>query len=209
MRIRIALLLIVAVAMVGCATKTYVQQEVSKLNQDVSTRVDGVEKSVEKNQAEIDQLEQKTTILDQKTAQASQTAQDALDRAQDAHRLAQGKLLYEVTLSDDNVHFKSNSSELSLEAMAALEAFAVTLKNENKNVFIEIQGHTDSVGSEEHNYELGLGRAEAVLRYLHIDQGIPLNRMQMISYGEEKPVADNDTPEGRSQNRRVVLVVME
>ena len=203
------LFITLALLSMGCATKTYVQQEVTKLNRDVSNRIDGVEEAVENNQAEIDQLDQKTTLLDQKTKQASETAQEALTRAQEAQHLAQGKLLYEVTLSDDKVHFGFNSSELSEEAKAALDAFASTLKDENRNVFLEIQGHTDNIGSEEYNYKLGLDRAEGVLRYLHDDHSLPLAKMQIISYGETKPVVSNDTKEDRSKNRRVVIVVME
>jgi len=208
---RLSILIIVSFSLIfaGCATKTYVAQEMTKMNQDVSQRMEGVEKAIEKNQAEIDQLDQKAKILDQKASSASQSAQEALERAMEAKTIAQGKLLYEVTLSDDNVRFKTNSFELSDIARAALDAFAENLKRENKGIFIEIQGHTDSRGSDALNYELGLKRAESVLRYLHETHSIPLQRMQMISYGKSKPVADNSSPEGRSQNRRVVLVVME
>lgn len=209
MRYTVIFLLILAFLTLGCATKTYVDQEVARLNQDMSTRVEGVEQSVEKNQKDIDTLDQKAAMIDQKASKASQTAQDALQRAEKAHKLAKGKLLYEVAFTDDQFHFAFNSAKLNEKAKAALDAFATTLKQENKDVFLEIQGHTDSTGSEEYNYKLGLKRAEKVLRYLHVEQGIPLQRMQYISYGETRPVADNNSRENRAQNRRVVIVVME
>jgi len=77
------------------------------------------------------------------------------------------------------------------------------------DAFIEIQGHTDSIGSESYNLELGYKRAESAMRYLNMEQGIPLFRMNVISYGEFKPIADNATKEGRAQNRRVTLVAMQ
>ena len=88
-----------------------------------------------------------------------------------------------------------------------LGELATRLKSENQNVYLEIQGHTDATGPEEVNVRLGEQRAEAVRRYLS-QGGIALNRMSTISYGSESPVAPNDTREGRSQNRRVAIVVL-
>ena len=82
------------------------------------------------------------------------------------------------------------------------------LKADNKNVFIEIQGHTDSVGSDPYNMKLGEERAEAVRRYLS-ENGIPLHRISTISYGKSRPIAENTTKAGRSKNRRVVIQVLE
>jgi outer membrane protein OmpA-like peptidoglycan-associated protein len=90
-----------------------------------------------------------------------------------------------------------------------LDIFAGVVKTENKNVYIEIQGHTDDMGHEEYNMELGQARAEGVLRHLHVEHGIPLHRMNAFSYGESKPVVDNNIPGNRAKNRRVVIVVME
>jgi outer membrane protein OmpA-like peptidoglycan-associated protein len=86
---------------------------------------------------------------------------------------------------------------------------ASKLKQANKNVFIEVQGHTDSIGSEAYNLKLGAKRAEKVYRYLASEQGLALSRMNYISYGEYKPIADNGSREGRAKNRRVTLVVLE
>ena len=135
------------------------------------------------------------------------TAKDALDRANAAHKLAEGKFLYQVVLSDDSVKFPVKVHDLSPEAKARLDELATKLKGENQNVYLEIQGHTDARGSEDFNEKLGSERAEAVRRYLN-QQGIALNRMSTISYGKDSPVAPNDTEEGRSQNRRVVIIVL-
>jgi outer membrane protein OmpA-like peptidoglycan-associated protein len=85
--------------------------------------------------------------------------------------------------------------------------FAQKLKTDNKNVYLEIQGHTDASGPPAVNRRLGEERAEAVRRFLN-QQGVALNRMATISYGEDAPVAPNDTRAGRAQNRRVVVVVL-
>ena len=134
-------------------------------------------------------------------------AGDALARANAAHKLAEGKFLYEVVLADDSMKFPTDQHALSPEAEARLAELTQRLKAENRNVYLEIQGHTDATGDEAYNEELGQARAEAVRRFLSRD-GIALNRMATISYGEEEPVASNDTEEGRAQNRRVAIVVL-
>jgi peptidoglycan-associated lipoprotein len=182
----------------GCATKKYVKQETGAVN----TRVDEVQGQVEQTQTRLD-------THDKQIGQISQTAQDALRRAQEAGKLAEGKFLYETVLTDEKVKFGFDTSDLSPEAMAAIDEFAAKIKQDNKNVYVEIQGHTDNVGSEKYNEELGLLRAESVRRYLNQKQSFPLHRINVISYGESSPVADNKTREGRSQNRRVALVVLD
>lgn len=181
----------------GCATKKFVGQEVTR----VDDRVSGVESQVEEAQVRLQEH-------DGRIQSTSRTAQEALDRAMAAGKLAQGKLLYETVLTDDEVKFGFNKKELSPEARTALDHFATDLKARNENVYIEIQGHTDQVGRDEYNEQLGQARADAARFYL-AKQGIPLHRMSSISYGETAPVADNETREGRAQNRRVVLVVLQ
>ena len=193
----VALALIVALGATGCATKKYVRQETGA----VGTRVDEVSGQVEEAQTRLD-------THDRQIGETSKTAQEALQRAIDAGKLAEGKLLYETVLTDDKVKFGFDTSDLSPEAKAAIDEFASQLKSQNTGVYIEIQGHTDSVGSEKYNEELGLLRAEAVRRYLSQQHQFPLHRINVISYGEASAVADNSTREGRSQNRRVALVVL-
>jgi peptidoglycan-associated lipoprotein len=82
------------------------------------------------------------------------------------------------------------------------------MKADPKNIFIEIEGHTDNVGSKVYNQTLGLERAEAVKRYLYEAHQVPLHKINVISYGEDKPVAPNTTRAGRGQNRRVVVRVL-
>lgn len=188
----------------GCATKKYVGEEVGAVGtrvDEVETQVEEAQQGVRRNRADIDRQ-------GQEIQQSSKTAQDALKRAMEAGKLAEGKLLYEVTLTDDQVRFAFDQADLGDEAQSRLTALADDLKAQNKNVYVEIQGHTDAIGSEEYNLRLGEERAEAVRRFLS-QQGIPLHRMSVISYGESEPVTENGNREGRAQNRRVVLVVLE
>jgi outer membrane protein OmpA-like peptidoglycan-associated protein len=181
--------LLTALATTGCATKQYVRDQVAVVDQrvgEVDTRVGQVDTHV---------------------GQVEGTAKDALDRANAAHKLAEGKFLYQVVLSDDSVKFPTNAHALSSEAEQRLTELVTKLKTENQNVYLEIQGHTDSRGSKDLNDRLGEERAEAVRKYLN-QQGVALNRMSTISYGPDAPVAPNDTRAGRAQNRRVVVIVL-
>ena len=198
----IVMTLTAAALSTGCATKQYVREEAGRQTAAVHTRVDTLQGQVEQNQTKIKEH-------DEQIAQVSKTAQDALQRAQEAGKLAEGKLLYETVLSDDQVKFGFAKDSLADGAKQALDAFAQPLVGENQNVYIEIQGHTDSVGGDQYNYELGLQRAEAVRRYLNMQEHIPLHRMSVISYGETAPVTANKTREDRAKNRRVVLVVLK
>src|ERR1700722_7850448 len=178
-----------AVSLGGCATKDYVNEHVAA----VDTKVQATQSQVDQQQTHLSQLDQST--------------KDALDRATAAGKLAEGKFLYSMVLSDDSVKFPVDSSKLSPEAQQRLSDFADKLKNDNRNVYLEIQGHTDSKGTDPANQRLGEERAEAVRLFMN-QHGVPLNRMATISYGKADPVADNKTRAGRAQNRRVVLVVM-
>lgn len=185
----------------GCVTEKKMRGHVETEVGAVHQRVDDVEGQVEANQTRIAETERQLGGV-------SKTAEEALQRAIEAGKLAEGKLLYETVLTDEDVRFGFDSAALGPDAEAALDEFASGLKAENANVFVEIQGHTDTIGSEDYNYGLGLERAEAVRRYLNRTHGLPLHRISVISYGESAPVNPNTTREERAQNRRVVLVVL-
>ncbi len=205
----LAVALVLVVGLSGCATKTYVNEQVAAATKASDAKIGEVQKQVEVAQMDIANLKKSDAAQNQEIANLSATAKEALARAEEAGKLAKGKFLFEVTLTDEAVKFGFNSATLSNEAKAALDAFAARVKAENKNVYIEVQGHTDSVGSEAYNLKLGQERAESVLRYLNMQHGLPLHRMSAVSYGEFKPVADNQTTSGRAQNRRVTLIVLE
>ena len=195
-----AALLLGIFGLTGCASKQYVSDEVSKSSATTEKRINDVESQVEATQTQVKAHDTKLAELDKST-------REALERAQAAGKLAEGKFVYSLVLTDDAVKFPVDKHELSKEAEARLTEFAQRLKSENKNVYLEIQGHTDSTGSAEYNYKLGEARADAVRRFLN-KQGIALNRMSTISYGKDEPAESNKTKEGRAKNRRVVVVVL-
>jgi outer membrane protein OmpA-like peptidoglycan-associated protein len=178
-----------ALGLGGCATKDYVNENVAA----VDSKLQSTQSQLEQQQAQLGKLDK--------------TAQDALSRATAAGKLAEGKFLYSMVLSDDSIKFPTDSAKLSPEAEERLMVFVEKLKADNRNIYLEIQGHTDSTGPDELNERLGEERAEAVRKFMN-QHGVPLNRVSTISYGKDLPVADNKTRAGRSENRRVVLIVM-
>ena len=102
------------------------------------------------------------------------------------------------------VHFEFARSELTAEAKGRL-AGAVAMLEAGEIVTIALEGHADAVGSDEFNEKLGMARAEAVKRHLAEQHQIPDDKISVVTLGESQPAASNDTPEGRAQNRRVVI----
>ncbi len=206
---RILTSLLLAALLTGCATHDFVRRENDSVEQRLEQKIDEVSNQLEQAQDDVSQLEEGVDRNRREVAELSKTAQDALDRAIAAGHLAEGKFLYETVLTDDQVRFGVDRSDLSDEALAALDDFAERAKAANLDVYVEIQGHTDTTGPEAYNQQLGLERAEAVRRYLSREHGFALHRLSVISYGESEPTVDNDSRENRSRNRRVVLVVLK
>jgi outer membrane protein OmpA-like peptidoglycan-associated protein len=212
----------------ACATKKFVRTSVGQVND----KVDSLGRSVEETQERTRQNESKITEVDQRAQAAAQAAdqkaqgaQSAADRANtaaqqaantantavskaDALDKASKRLVYEVVLSEDQGNFKFGKFDLPDEAKAKLDEMMQQLKADPKGAYFEIAGYTDSVGDKTYNEKLGLERAETVKRYLYEQHQIPLHKMNVISYGEENPVAENKTRAGRAQNRRVVIRVL-
>ena len=217
------LALAVAVAP-ACASKKFVRTEVGNVN----TKVDTLSGSLEETQERTRKNEERIGTVDTKAEAAGRSAQEARGAADAAAQSARQvntrvdqvqtelnnsvaasrKLVYEVTLSEDQGQFKSGKFELPDTAKARLDEVIGQLKSDTKNVFIEIEGHTDNAGDKAFNEQLGLERAEAVKRYLYEQHQVPLHKMNVISYGEEKPIAPNNKRDGRAQNRRVVVKVL-
>lgn len=107
----------------------------------------------------------------------------------------------------NNIFFAFGKATLSKESFPELDRIAITM-NDNKKLFIEIGGHTDNIGGNEANLKLSQDRADAVSEYL-IGKGIEPDRVASKGYGETKPVAKNDTPEGQQTNRRVEFKILK
>ncbi len=204
-----ALFLIGIFMSTGCASKKYVMQEMATLDQ----KVEDVQGSVEENQTRIKEHDERLTslgsLITQQEEELNKQKTDFSAQMDEVKKQMQGNLVYTEVLKGDKATFKFDSFELSDETKVYVDQFVQTLIEQDRGVYLEIQGHTDNTGEEEWNLVLGKKRAESVMEYLHKQYRIPLHRMAVISYGSESPVADNATRDGRAQNRRVVILVYE
>ncbi len=182
----------------GCATEQFVRDQISQIDSELSS----IRDDVNTNKSEIEELKTATATI-------SGNIQDAMERAETANKLAEGTFLYEATISDASISFAFDKSMLSDEANEALDVIVQSVINENQNVYLEIQGHADSRGPEAYNQQLAFERAMNVYNYLHLQHNVPLHRMNAFSYGEGRPVAENDNSENRAKNRRVTIIVMK
>ena len=201
----------------ACATKKYVNTQVGEVNDKVTT----LSKSVEETQDRTRRNEQRIGDVDKKTDAVGQRAEAAGKSAIEARSAADAvggrvteldkmnrRLIFEVVLTDDQARFNLGKADLAPEAQGALDKLVQQLASDPKNYYIEIEGHTDATGSDSFNEKLGLQRAEAVKRYLYEKHNVPLHKINVISFGETKPLAPNKTKDGRAQNRRVVVKVL-
>jgi peptidoglycan-associated lipoprotein len=220
----VAVLGLTMVVAPACASKKFVRTEVGSVN----SKVDTLGTSVETTQERTRQNETRIGVVDTKAEAAGRSAVEAGRAAAEAGTAASAagnaakavdgrvnqveasarRLLYEVTLSEDEGDFTFGDSTLPDEAKARLDRIVTQLKADPKGVYIELEGHTDNVGQAAYNEQLGLDRAETVKRYLYAQHQVPLHKINVISYGEDKPVAPNTTKTGRAQNRRVVVRIL-
>ena len=212
----------------ACATKKFVRTSVGEVNEKVDSLGRSVEETQERtrqNEGRIGEVDQRAQAAaqaaDSKAQAAAQSAQQANTAATQAASLANEagskaeavdkaskRLVFETVLNEDEGNFKFGKTDLPDEAKAKLDDMIQKLKADPKGAYFEIEGHTDNVGGKMINEKIGLERAEAVKRYLYEQHQIPLHKMNVISYGKEKPVAPNKTKTGRAQNRRVVIKVL-
>jgi peptidoglycan-associated lipoprotein len=209
--------LVVVGTTTACATKKFVRTEVDA----VGTRVETLSQSLESTQEATKQNQAAITKVDAKADQVGIWAKDAQSSASNAQQAATAaasridavdaaskRLVYEVVISEDQGNFKFASAVLPKEAQARIDEMVASLKANPRGNFVEIEGHTDSSGDKLVNQRIGEERAEAVKRYLYETHQVPLHKMNVISYGEDKPASPNNTRAGRAQNRRVVIRIL-
>jgi outer membrane protein OmpA-like peptidoglycan-associated protein len=208
----------------ACATKGFVRTEAGKVNSKTDSLAQELEKTQERtrqNEAKItsvdgkangakaaaDAAQQSANQADAKAVTADNNARAANDKALAVEKSTK-RLIYTVVLSEDSGGFKFNKTDLPDDAKTKIDEMITGIKADPKGAYFEIEGHTDNIGSKSVNDRVGLERAEAVKRYLYEHHSIPLHRMNVISYGQEKPAAPNSTAQGRAQNRRIVIKVL-
>jgi chemotaxis protein MotB len=215
----------------GCATKKYVKQEVSTTQSDLSKRIDqeaskrgDLSNQVQelaslnkRNSGRIDEVESNLSKsisgLDPKIEDAKRTGLEARSTADAA--LASSKENSTAILNRNNytvtgtesVFFKSGSARLDDAGKSTLDGVAKTIAG-NKNLLLELQGFTDSVGDAAANLRLSERRVDTVLRYLVADLKVDLFRIAKLGLGEANPAESNKTRDGRAKNRRVEVRVL-
>jgi outer membrane protein OmpA-like peptidoglycan-associated protein len=215
----------------GCATRRYVRDRVGENSTELSARMSekdtALEQGISANSDQISELSGVTRehsqqigtldsglkATDGKATQAMTVGQNAQTAANDA--MGQVRTLDEkfqnrnqyATVSEESVPFKFGSATIDKEYTGTLDQIAQRLKGD-PNSFLILEGRTDNVGDETYNIQLGEKRLDAVVRYLVVEQGVALQQIYKMSYGEARPVAENDTREGRAQNRAVVIKLM-
>ncbi|PYR39816.1 MAG: hypothetical protein DMF93_12890 [Acidobacteria bacterium] len=190
----------------ACATKKFVRTSVGEVNEKVDSQgrtIEETQERVRKNEGRISEVDQRAQAASQSAQHANEAAVAANDKAVnvgneantkfDAIDRASKRLVYEVVLSEDQGNFKFGKTLLPDEAKQKIDEMVAQLKQDPKNIYLEIEGHTDNVGDKATNERIGLARADAVKRYLYEQYQIPLHKMNVISYGEEKPIAPNKT----------------
>ena len=215
---------LVTVGLPACATKGFVKNRVGEVNgkvDNLATSVEETQERTKKNEAAINNVDQKAQAANAAAGQAQQQANAAHSAAAAAHARANEvgtkadeldkaskRLVFTVVLSEDEGQFKFGKTQLPDEAKAKIDEVIQKLMADPNGAYFEIEGHTDNVGGKEINQKIGMERAEAVKKYLYEQYQIPLHKINVISYGAEKPVASNKTKDGRAQNRRVVIRVL-
>ena len=227
----VSVLVFAAAGSTACATKGFVRNQVGQ----VSSKVDSLSQSLEQTQERTRQNESKlgehdtrigaadtkagaaqstadragtaASAADTKATAAGESATKAMAKAEEVDKAAK-RIVLEVVLSEDQGNFKFGNSLLPDTAKAKIDELVAKLMADPKGAYFEIEGHTDNVGDKIYNEKLGMERADAVKKYLYEQHHIPLHRMNVISYGEDKPVVDNKTKDNRAQNRRVVLRIL-
>lgn len=219
----------------GCASRKYVRlqtqslepaiQEASNAAKENAERIDAVDRRAQQGITAAGAADQKATAA-QTSANNAATAAQAADRKADTANQGVQTATNRIQTLETRVNnlnlgpndaytegekqtvvFVVNSSNLSNEAKSTLDRIGSTYSGQRVGYLIELQGFTDNTGSEQYNVGLSQRRAESVERYL-VSKGIPLYRISIVGLGEDNPVADNKTGQGRAQNRRVEVRVL-
>jgi outer membrane protein OmpA-like peptidoglycan-associated protein len=208
----------------ACATKGFVRTQVSQVSEKVDTLSQSLEDTQQRtaaNETRIGEVDSRAgaaataadragaaaSAADQKALQAGDSARAAATKAAEVEA-ASKRIVFEVVLNENQGNFRFGDTALPDAAKTRLDEMITQIKANPQGSYFEIEGHTDNTGDATINERIGMERAEAVKRYLYEQHQIPLHRMNVISYGEDKPAAPNNTRDGRAQNRRVVIRVL-
>jgi len=228
-RLSIVLLISATVALAsGCATRKFVRNTVNTSSDALTARIetnegevkevrDGADRKISGVDARVSALDAKTgeglnslksdvQNADQHAGQAQSAADRAANGVSSLDQMFQNRNHYNVS-DQKSIQFKFNSATLDKQYMDVLDEIANSLI-QNPDSILVLEGRTDSVGNKDYNVKLGERRIDAVKRYLAVEKGVPVYKIHEISFGSEKPVAENTTKDGREKNRAVTMTIM-
>jgi len=201
---------------VGCATKKYVQSQVTPIN----NKIGELDEITSKNSRDIKDVDgkaqqgiQAANQADEKAAAAGQSADQANQKAGHVASGLNGlagtveNLDNYKSTANTTIQFGFNKATLTKADQQALDEFAQQVAGQ-KHYIIQVQGYTDGVGSAEYNNQLSRRRADAVIQYLAAKYNVPPYRIYLIGLGKDNPVAENKNAAGRAKNRRVDVQLM-
>lgn len=228
------LFLATAIVVSGCATRKYVRHQIGTVEPQIAEvrdaqaqqaeRIDAVDRRAQEGLSAANRAGLAAETANERASAADRRAVDADGRAEAAQQNAQRALnrietvenqienrianLDKYSVSDQKaVTFKFDSDALSKDAISKLDDIAGPISGDRTGYVIELQGFTDNIGTEKYNLGLSERRAESVLRYL-MSKNVSLYRISIAGLGKTSPVADNKTPGGREQNRRVEVRIL-
>jgi OmpA-OmpF porin, OOP family len=210
------LVIIGLISTVGCATKGYVRNQVTPIN----NKIDELNDITAKNTQGIKDADSKA---DQGITAANAADQKAGDAASSANQANQGvarvgnglngltgtveNLDNYKPVANTTIQFGINKYTLTKADQQMLDEFAQQI-GQQKHYIVQVQGFTDATGPTEYNYQLSQKRADAVIQYLAAKYNVPPYRIYIIGLGKENPVAENKNATGRAKNRRVDVQLM-
>jgi peptidoglycan-associated lipoprotein len=190
------------------AAQTERLNQLGPTRSELQSQVDALRSQAASQQTTLAALTSKVDAQETSLGQVKETANDAVKIARDS-RMVSGKIIDSLLLTDDMVLYNYEQPQLTAKGKAALDELIKRAVPQLPYIFIEIIGFSDDVSLDSQNRRIALERAESVRRYLFEVGNIPLHRMSVISYGDLKPLARNDSLEGRSRNRRVTVQVLK
>jgi outer membrane protein OmpA-like peptidoglycan-associated protein len=191
----------------GClATRDWVREQVDP----VSGRVSQTEGRLDKAEGQVGSLGSRMSGVEGKLGQFEGRLGEVDAKTERALSAISNLRLERKLVIDmkDGANFAFNSAKLPASAQREIDGFLSDFKDDaGEGAMFVVAGHTDNVGNEDYNYELGKKRAEAVGRYLITQKKLDPMRVIPVSYGESAPSVDNSNPQGRAKNRRVEILV--
>ena len=177
------------------------QNKLREQSASVNEKIKRLTEQLENNQKSMRELEVELTAEKLKSARDAAQEVPAEQASPDSSFVAAREWVV------SGLKFEEGSAAIELGSIGSLEPLVLHLR-ENDGLAVQVNGYTDNIGSAAYNLKLSQERADAVAGYL-VEQGIGVHRIKALGYGERRPLASNDTEQGREKNRRVAVLLLD